>query len=140
MNEIQNLLEHPNKIEVKESQTLINYHYYGNRVRQLFFVAAAIMLIGLPFVRNTLVIPTFFSVVSILLLDFLAGMANPKQLWVNWVNAIIAAFAMFIFELFAVRAFESQTPFFLVTNQALALLFLVALYFNTKTLRSMLMK
>ena len=140
MNEIQNLLEHPNKIEDKELQSSFNYHYYGDRVRQLFFVAAVIMLVGLPFVRDTLALPTYFSVIAILTLDFLAALANPKQRWVNWANTLTAAFAMVIFEFFAVRSYESQNAFFLVINQSLALLFLVAVYFNTKTLRNMILR
>jgi hypothetical protein len=138
MNEIQNLLEHPTTEQ--QTEQAIKFHYYGNRVRQIFFVAAAIMLVGLPFVRDTLAIPTIFSIIAILLLDFLAALINPKQLWVNWANIFIAALAMVIFELFAVRAFESESPLFLVVNQFLALLFLVALYFNTKTVRNMVFK
>jgi len=115
-------------------------HYYGNRVRQLFFIAAGIMLVGLPFVRGSLAVPEVISILGVLVLDFLAALTNPRQVWVNWVNTAIAALAMIIFELFAVRSFSEGSSFFFVVNQGLALIFLIALYFNTKTLRAMLLK
>lgn len=140
MNDIHELLDKPKIEKSNEVESDIMFHYYGDRVRQLFFAAAVIMLVGLPFVRDTLALPTYFSVIAILTLDFLAGLANPKQRWVNWANTLTAAFAMSLFEFFAVRSFESQNVFFLVVNQLLALLFLVAVYFNTKTLRNMILK
>lgn len=129
------------KLEFKKSaDTVVDLsHYYGNRVRQIFFACAAVMLIGLPFVKDALAVPAFFSVVAILLLDFLAALTNPKQKWINTANTVTAALGLVIFEFLAIKAFGIHDALFFVINQFLALMFLVALYFNTKTLRAMLL-
>jgi len=106
-------------------------------VRQLFFVAAAIMLIGLPFVGPLVTLPVFISIFAILVLDFLAGLTNPRQMWVNWVNILVASIALVVFEYAAVKSFNDSRAFFFVVNQFLATLFLLAIYLSTKTLRGM---
>ncbi len=113
-------------------------HYYGDRVRQIFFIAGVIMLIGLPFVNSSYAIPALVSILAILLLDFLAALVSPRQAWVTVVNNITAALGIIIFEMFAIQAFAREDELFFLANQLLALLFLVALYFNTKTIRGML--
>ncbi len=141
LNELPDYYSKLEQAQVRSPLPLVDLtHYYGNRVRQLFFVAAGIMLIGLPFVKSELAVPEFLSIVAVVVLDFLAGLTNPKQVWVNWANTVIAGLALVIFEVFAVRAYGARDAYFFAVNQGLALIFLIALYFNTKTLRGMLLK
>jgi hypothetical protein len=126
--------------EYSELNAAVNTsHYYGDRVRRLFFIASAVMLVGLPFFKREFSVPLVISIASILVLGFLAGLTNPRQVWVIWANIITSAVALTFFELFAVQSFADNAYFFVV-NQLLAIMFLAALYFDTKTLRAMLLK
>lgn len=114
-------------------------HYYGDIVRKLFFAAAVLMIIGLPFFSDYLPLPTAWSVVAIVVLGLLGGLTNPVKQFFAWVNTCVAGAGVIIFESFAVLTYQDSSgsdPLFLV-NQALAIIFLVALYFGTKTLRAM---
>ena len=139
MNEIQEILNQKAD-QQKSNENFVFLHYYGDQVRRLYFLAAAVMLIGLPFVGQSVAIPIFISVISILVLDFLAGLTNPKQLWVHWANTLVSAAALIIFETAAIGSLASYKSFIFIINQFLAVLFLVAVYYNTKTLRAMLLK
>ena len=139
MDEILDLLKQQQKTE-QPPVLPPNIHYYGDRVRRLYFLAAAIMLVMLPFVTNIMAVPIFISIVAILALDFLAGLTNPKQLWVNLVNTGIAAVGLYVFESAAVKSLANYWSFVFLADQTLAIIFLVAIYYETKTLRGMLLK
>jgi hypothetical protein len=110
-------------------------HYYGDRVRGLFLFGGASMLIGLPFVSATLNIPPLLSVAAILGLGLLAGLTSPKNPWISRVNWFVSIVAFFIFEFYAVRFFTSRNEYMFVINEFLALIFLSAIYYSTKTVR-----
>ena len=117
-------------------------HYYGDVVRKLFFAAAILMLAGLPFFNNRLPVPTIWSLVVIVTIGFLAGLTNPIEPLPAWINTLASGIGVVIFEYYAVINYELYSindPLFL-TNQALAIIFLIALYFGTKTLRAMMIK
>lgn len=116
-------------------------HYYGDVVRKLFFAAAIVMLAGLPFFSDRLPVTTIWSLVAIVTIGFLAGLTNPVKQPPAWINTITAAIAVFIFEYFAVMTYQSYGSDMLFwSDQLLAILFLVALYFSTKTLRAMMIE
>jgi hypothetical protein len=117
-----------------------NRHYYGDTVRFLFMVAAAVMLITLPSFNAILKIPVIVSVATILILTLSAGLTNPKQKWDALINVIISAIGFLVFETFGVLAYQYQNSresdqVFFVTNIGLGLLFMISLYFSVKTLR-----
>ncbi|MEK9186250.1 MAG: hypothetical protein AAB885_01555 [Patescibacteria group bacterium] len=117
-------------------------HYHGMTVRKLFITAAVIMVLSLPFLSPLLPVPIFISLLSILTIAMVAGLANPYQRWVGWLTTLTACGAFLTFEYHAVIAFleyGSNNHLFFV-NQILALIFLSALYLSTKTLRGMLLK
>ncbi len=117
-------------------------HYYGDLVRKLFLAGAIIMLAGLPFFADLISTPLMVSIFAIVLIGTAAGFMNPKQLWVAILNALIAVGALVVFEMSAVSDFKLYSighPLFWI-DQVLALLFLVALYYEVKTLRGMLLK
>lgn len=113
-------------------------HYYGDVVRKLFIVSAVGMALALPIFNNLIWWPLFISIIAIVVLAFLGGIQNPRQRWVIFVNAATAAIGAMIFEYNAVdyylRVPSLLEPFFWA-NQALAIIFLVAVYYSSKTLR-----
>ncbi len=114
-------------------------HYYGDLVRKLFIASAVAMLVFLPFYDYKIPVPYTVSIFVIVVLGVIAGVTNPLQKWVIVVNNIIAACGVAVFEYMAVNNYDIKSLFFWV-NQALALTFLVALYFSTKTFRGMILK
>lgn len=121
----------------------ITAHYYGDVVRRMFLTAGIVMLITLPIFNTVLPVPIFFSIFSILVVGFFAGLTNPMQKWVNVVNAIISAVALAIFEYYAVVYLMSAgnvgNGLFWV-NQFLSLIFFIALYYSSKTVRGLFLK
>ena len=114
-------------------------HYYGNLVRRLVLAGAIIMLLTLPFLNPLLPIPLFCSLLAILFLSLIAGFTSPAKMWAIVLNEVIAILAVLIFEYYAVGyyiAYSAGSSIFIV-SQLLALDFLIALYYNTKTLREM---
>lgn len=112
-------------------------HYYGDLIRKLFMVGAAVMVVGLPFVGSYISMPTFVSVLAILVLGILAGLTNPRHVWVTVVNTIISVIAFVLFEIYAIKFYYANQAYFFVVNQGLSLLFLAATYYSTKTWRGM---
>ena len=115
-------------------------HYYGDLVRRLFMFAAVVMVVGLPFVLNDVPFPLFISLFAILVIGIFAGLTNPKHFWVAILNLLISSVAILTFEWIAVDAYLKQLSFFFVINQLLAIIFLFALYYSTKTLRGKMTK
>jgi hypothetical protein len=109
-------------------------HYYGDLVRKLFIVAAVFMVVTLPiFYFTDIHEPLAFSLGAIVILGVAAGLTSPGILLSVAINLCISIVGFFFFEYYAVRA-SLYSPFFF-TNQILALLFLIALYYSIKTLR-----
>lgn len=116
-------------------------HYYGDIVRKMFFLAAILMLAGLPFFNDRLPVPTIWSLVAIVTIGFLAGLTNPVNKLPALINTATSAVAVIIFEYFAVTIYQNLgADLLFLANQALAIIFLVALYFGTKTLRAMMLQ
>ncbi|MBI2011379.1 hypothetical protein HYS91_01290 [Candidatus Daviesbacteria bacterium] len=110
-------------------------HYHGDKVRILFIIAGIIMILGLPFFQELIHLPLYSSFLGILALGFIAGLTNPRQMWVALLDTCISIAALVIFEYYAIHSFNQESLIFFWTNQILALLFFAALYFSTKTLR-----
>lgn len=120
----------------------LGLHYYGDMVRALFMLAALVMVLSLPLINNLLPVNTFISILIILGLGFLAGLTNPEQKWTVVLDTIIALVALSIFEYYAIGAFLDGSvtdPLFYI-NQLLAIIFLFALYYSTKSVRGMMLR
>ena len=120
---------------VTDSQNM--FHYYGNLVRRLFLVGALVMLISLPFLNSLLPVPLFYSLLAIIVLSLVAGFTSPVKKWAIIINELLAILAVLAFEYYAVGYYVQYAgwSWLFAVNQLLALNFLVALYYNTKTLR-----
>ena len=126
---------------VKEEKK-ITLHYYGDLVRALFLLAAIVMLVTLPFVAYLLPVQFFTSIVVILFLSIFAALTNPKQKWTAILNNIVSIVGFLIMEYYAIISFYQYSVASLLfwTNQILSIIFLLSLYYGTKTLRGMLQR
>lgn len=114
---------------------IMNMHYYGDLVRKLFLFGAVIMIVGLPFALNFLQLSLWQSLVAIVVLGLFAGLTTPSQTWVAIADLGISAVGLVYFEYYAVRAFETYRWGIFGINQLLGVVFVVALYYSTKSLR-----
>ncbi len=99
-------------------------------------------MLGLyPFVHTLIpTLPPFLTIAAVLVLALLAGLLNPRQRWLSALDVLAAAGGAIVFAYYGVRSYsqgnaDSQHLLFFIANQALALLFLVALYYSSKTFR-----
>ena len=120
--------------------TTTSPHYYGNIVRTLFLIGAVIMLTTLPFFSTFLVLPAIFSIGALLAISILAGLTNPVQTYVMILNLVVSVFAIIVFEHHAVTQFVVIPTLLFMIDQVLALIFLVAVYYSTKTLRGVMVQ
>ena len=114
-------------------------HYYGDSVRQLLLAAAALMLIGMPFYTDDLSVELPFIIIAAVVLVIVAALTSPMKSAVISADVVVSGVGLVIFEIWAILGYGESTTVQFVLREALAVLFLFALYFSTKTLRSMLL-
>ena len=113
-------------------------HYYGDLIRKhLFFAAFIIMIAALidSELRNFYLFVGLFGVVGF---TILAGLTSPQKRGVMFLDVIISAFMFLIFEYFAINAYakyESFTYNVFFFRQLIAVIYLIVLYYSTKTIR-----
>lgn len=115
-------------------------HYYGDAVRKFFLGAGLVLLLATLRDREFLSFYLFIGVFAVLLLTILAGLTNPRTRRVIIADGAVSAVMFLLFEYLAVSAYietQSFTNEIFFLRQALALIFLVALYFSTKTFRGL---
>ena len=114
-------------------------HYYGDVVRAALLTTSMIMLISLPFFKYLIPTPILISVLAILAFGFLAGLTNPKVIWVIVFDSIASMLGFVVFEYIALTYFNEHI-FFALVNQLLAIIFFIAIYYSTKTLRGFILR
>lgn len=113
-------------------------HYYGNLVRkQLFFAALVIMIASLvdQELQNLYLLFGLFGVVGFTVLAGLTSRSNHK---IFIIEVFVSAIMFLIFEYFAIVAFGQYQSFSngsYFFRQLIAVIFLVILYYSTKTTR-----
>lgn len=113
-------------------------HYYGDNVRKLMLLAAVVLMVTILVDKNLLTFNLRFGVLGILIITILAGFTNPKSRASIVADTIVSGLMFFFFEYFAVSAYTQTDNFFdsiFLFRQVTAVIFLVALYFSTKSLR-----
>lgn len=117
-------------------------HYHGQTVRMLLITSALVLLIAAT-TGADMPLSGLGSVMGAIILMVVAGITNPAQEWIHWVNEVLVVLLTIIFGTSAIgyyhrggRVFD-QSFFF---TEILALLFLITLYFTTKTVRGMYLK
>lgn len=115
-------------------------HYYGDTVRILFVIAAALLFlsqfIGNPFMTS------FSALILAVILVIAAGLTNPVQSWIHWVNIFLSGLCLILFGSIAITRYQETASIFGSTAivMLLELVFLFALYSAIKTLRGTLMR
>lgn len=114
-------------------------HYYGDTVRQLLVLAASIMLIAAPFYTDNIYVELPFILVGGLVLIAVSAMTNPIRSGIISADVVASGVGLVIFELWALYNFQAHEMVKFVFREVIAITFLLAFYFSTKTLRNMLM-
>lgn len=116
-------------------------HYYGDIVRYLFLAAGIIMLVTLPLFQSLIETPLMVSISGIAVLGIAAGLTNPQQIVSAVVNFVISIVGFITFAYSATTSFQGkiENDKFILTNIILAAIFIFAIYFSMKTMRSRLL-
>lgn len=111
-------------------------HYYGDMTRIIFVTIGIVMLLGLPRMTELLAVPIGFAIAGIVVVAMAAGLTNPKQYVSLVINVLVSilGLATFIYISSFMRS-QDMEGFYLVLNQMIAVLFLVAMYLSIKSLR-----
>ena len=120
------------------SSKIVHPHYYGDLIRKhLFFATFVIMIAALldAELRNFYLFVGLFGVVGF---TVLAGLTSRSNRSIMLTDIIVSAVMFLIFEYFAISAFAQyenfgHPSFFL--RQLIAVVYLVTLYYSTKTIR-----
>ncbi len=113
-------------------------HYYGDFIRRhLLFAGFVIMIAALidSELRSFYLFVGLFGVVGI---TVLAGLTSPQRRAVMFVDVLVSAIMFLIFEYFSISAYaryENFTDRVFFFRQLIAVIYLIALYYSTKTLR-----
>lgn len=113
---------------------------FSGAARKFFIAAAVVMLVFLPFFRDY--IPIAFSIAGVVLIFLCIIFTDPIRRRSSILNVIAAVAAIAAAEYFTFLNYHSahSSLFYMLILQAIALLFLLALYFNIKTLGNLLQK
>lgn len=117
-------------------------HYYGDIVRKLFLAAGVLMLVSLAFFASLISVPLAVSVVAIILVASLSGLESPNHKWVVIFNTLASAIGCGFFQYTAVNYYMTSTTSmeidwaFFIANEVLSIIFFVALYYSSKTVRA----
>ncbi|MEX2436787.1 MAG: hypothetical protein WD471_01325 [Candidatus Paceibacterota bacterium] len=115
-------------------------HYYGDSVRKLFLLGAIVMVLALPSLHIFVPGNTHLGLFIIVILGLISGLISPFQKTVITLNLFISLIAVAVFEYHAVATFSgSLDSLFFWVNQVLAVVFLLALYYSSKTFRGMIL-
>lgn len=118
-------------------------HYYGDVVRKLFLAAGLVILFAVLRDREYLNFYLHVGVLVVLALTMLAGLTNPRIRAVIVADMSVSTVLFLLFEYLAVSAYLDELNFFsevFIVRQVLALIFMCAVYFSTKTYRGMFMR
>lgn len=121
-----------------ESHNTPPEHYYGDIVRKLFLLAGILLLVAIPLDTELYASYLTLGIVAALTLILLAGFTSPRNRKTTVGDMVVAALGFVIFEYFAVNHYVVHQNFFemvFMLRQALALVFIIAVYFCSKTFR-----
>lgn len=131
-------------IQESTKRTLAPEHYYGDSVRKLMLLGGIIMIFAYPFFQAYTGVPLALSILFALAIVCLAGLQHPTHAWIAVLNTLASTVAFVAFEYKAVTfylsPFFNEAPLFFWVNQLLSLIFLLAVYYSTKTARSQLLQ
>ncbi len=112
-------------------------HYYGDYVRQIFMLCAAIMLVVAPFLAGNSSALLPFEIGGAIIIAILGALTNPRNQISMLANAVAAGVGIVIYELLALSLYADGHMISFLVREMLAIAFLFALYFSLKTFRNM---
>lgn len=118
-------------------------HYYGSLVRKLFVLAVILQLIIILIDKDLIQFNLVVGVISALAIIMLAGFTSPANKWAIIGDLAFAAVSFVVFEYLAIaRQLQVNTfsDFIFLIRQALAIIFVIAVYFSAKTVRGLIIK
>ena len=113
-------------------------HYHGDTVRGLFLVAA-VLIFTTRFIGTELPFTFGAQMLLILTLVITAGITNPVQKAIHYVNMLVSIAGTLTFGGLAFSRIETTEALFSGEGVVvlIALIFLSALYFSTRTVRGL---
>lgn len=114
-------------------------HYYGDTIRKYLLIAGLLLLLAVIFDKELFKFYLIMGGVGVLVFTVLAGLTSPRTKPVIINIAAISAAMFLVFEYFTISGYLQSGIFnvpFLI-REALAIIFLVILYYSTKTIRGM---
>jgi hypothetical protein len=115
-------------------------HYYGDVVRQVLIVTAALMLIAAPFYADNLRVELPFEVAGALILAGIAALISPHNRSAMFGSAIATGVGVVLFETWALYSYGDSSVAQFTLRQIIALSFLTGFYFSVKTVRAFVMQ
>lgn len=111
-------------------------HYYGDTIRVLFLIGGIVLMVTTALFRKTINVPVSVMMLGVIVLVVSAGFTTHKQRLVIILDLMVSLFSTIFFENIVLYGPYSNSEMLYWIYQALALNFLVALYFSVKTFRS----
>lgn len=124
----------------EEKEEVRPLHYYGDIVRKLFFLAGLMLVVIIPIDRELLSFYLIFGIALIMILVIVAGFTSPVHKWAIIIDVVISSLSFLFFEYVSLARFielDSSIDGIFLFRQSLAIVFVFALYFSTKTFRGM---
>lgn len=113
-------------------------HYHGDVVRRLFIAAGVAILLAALIDETIRPFYLFVGAFGVLAFVILAGLTSPTMRTTMTINMLAAAAMFLVFEYLSIDAYVIYQSFFapiFLLRQLTAVMFLLAVYFSTKTLR-----
>lgn len=113
-------------------------HYYGNLIRKHLFFAALLILVAVFLDSELRSAYLSYGLIAVIGIIILAGLTSRSNRSIVFIDVLVSAFMFLTFEYFAINAFvryESFSNGIFLLRQFIAIVFLITMYYSTKTLR-----
>lgn len=113
-------------------------HYYGDIVRIIFVLSAAVVGLIAP-LGGSVGVGLLVAMPIVLILIVLAGFTNPHSTSIMVLDTLAAALGLIVAEIFAITSYVNKEMLTFLTFETLSVMMLIALYFSAKNVRAAMM-
>lgn len=113
-------------------------HYYGDVTRRYMFLAGFVIMAAALLDSELRNLYILLGVFGVAVFTILAGLTSPQKRAVLFIDVMISAIMFPLFEYLAIVAYVQYENFYepaFFLRQLLAVIFLITLYYSTKTTR-----